>query len=84
MRRVPFALAPNWSLVSLSFSAVDLGAFADEFEESVSIPYAEIPGFVSSTAEGHVGRLVVGKVGQVPVLAMQGRVHSTRATLWRK
>ncbi len=39
-----------------------LGAFADEFEDSVAIPYREIPGFVSSTAQGHVGSLVIGKV----------------------
>lgn len=52
-----------------------LGQFANDFENAVSIPYAEIPGFVSSTAEGHVGRLVIGKVDQVPVIAMQGRVH---------
>lgn len=52
-----------------------LGAFADEFSESVSLPYNEIPGFVSSTAVGHVGRLVIGKVEGVPVIAMQGRVH---------
>jgi purine-nucleoside phosphorylase len=52
-----------------------LGQFADDFENAVPIPYAEIPGFVSSTAEGHVGRLVIGKVDQVPVIAMQGRVH---------
>jgi len=52
-----------------------LGGFADDFEDAVGIPYAEIPGFVSSTAEGHAGRLVIGKVGQVPVIAMQGRVH---------
>jgi purine-nucleoside phosphorylase len=52
-----------------------LGAFADEFEEPVGIPYHEIPGFVSSTALGHAGRLVIGKVAGVPVLAMQGRVH---------
>lgn len=52
-----------------------LGGFADEFEDSVSLPYREIPGFVSSTAEGHVGSLVIGKVAGVPVLAMQGRVH---------
>jgi len=52
-----------------------LGAFADEFEEPVGIPYQEIPGFVSSTALGHAGRLVIGKVAGVPVLAMQGRVH---------
>ncbi|MEP6636942.1 MAG: purine-nucleoside phosphorylase [Acidobacteriota bacterium] len=52
-----------------------LGAIADEFEDSVAIPYAEIPGFPASTAEGHAGRLVVGKVGEIPVVAMQGRVH---------
>lgn len=52
-----------------------LGAFAEEFEDSVKIPYQEIPGFVTSTAQGHAGRLVSGKVGNVPVLAMQGRVH---------
>ena len=52
-----------------------LGAFADDFEEAVAIPYEDIPGFVRSTAEGHAGRLVIGKVESVPVLAMQGRVH---------
>jgi purine-nucleoside phosphorylase len=52
-----------------------LGAFADDFEDSVSIPYEEITGFPRSTAEGHAGRLVIGKVDQVPVVAMQGRVH---------
>jgi purine-nucleoside phosphorylase len=30
---------------------------------------------VRSTAQGHAGRLVIGKVEGVPVLAMQGRVH---------
>ena len=52
-----------------------LGGFADDFEEAVSIPYEEIPGFKQSTAQGHAGRLVVGKVDSVPLLAMQGRVH---------
>ncbi len=52
-----------------------LGDFAEEFKDSVTIPYREIPGFVSSTAEGHAGNLVIGKVEGVPVLAMQGRVH---------
>ncbi len=52
-----------------------LGGFADDFEETVSIPYEDIPGFVRSTAQGHAGRLVVGKIDSVPVLAMQGRVH---------
>ena len=52
-----------------------LGGFAEDFEEAVSIPYEDIPGFKRSTAQGHAGRLVVGKVDSVPILAMQGRVH---------
>src|SRR6476619_6163189 len=52
-----------------------LGGFADDFEDAVAVPYEEIPGFVRSTAQGHAGRLVVGKVDHVPLLAMQGRVH---------
>src|SRR5580704_5438522 len=52
-----------------------LGAFADEFESATKIPYAEIPHFPRSTAIGHAGQLVVGKVGDVPVAGMQGRVH---------
>ena len=52
-----------------------LGAFADDFENAVSIPYEDITGFPRSTAKGHAGRLVVGKIDQVPLMAMQGRVH---------
>ncbi|HLM23692.1 MAG TPA: purine-nucleoside phosphorylase [Pyrinomonadaceae bacterium] len=52
-----------------------LGGFADDFDEAVAIPYEDIPGFVRSTAQGHAGRLVIGKVDSIPVLAMQGRVH---------
>jgi purine-nucleoside phosphorylase len=52
-----------------------LGAFADEFRTATKIPYAEIPHFPRSTAIGHAGQLVVGKVGEIPVAGMQGRVH---------
>ncbi|HEX5875399.1 MAG TPA: purine-nucleoside phosphorylase [Pyrinomonadaceae bacterium] len=52
-----------------------LGGFADDFEDATGIPYEEIPGFMRSTAQGHAGRLVVGKVDNVPLVAMQGRVH---------
>lgn len=52
-----------------------LGGFADDFDEAVGIAYEDIPGFMRSTAQGHAGRLVIGKVDGVPLLAMQGRVH---------
>jgi purine-nucleoside phosphorylase len=52
-----------------------LGAFADDLAGAVRIPYEKITGFPRSTAEGHAGRLVIGKAGNVVVAAMQGRVH---------
>jgi purine-nucleoside phosphorylase len=52
-----------------------LGAFADEFASATRIPYAKIPHFPRSTAIGHVGQLVLGKVDDVAVAGMQGRVH---------
>jgi purine-nucleoside phosphorylase len=52
-----------------------LGAFADSLADATRVPYSEIPSFPQSTAIGHAGRLVVGKAGDVPVAAMQGRVH---------
>jgi len=52
-----------------------LGAFANELAGAARIDYAKIPHFPRSTAIGHAGRLVIGRVGVVPVAAMQGRVH---------
>ena len=52
-----------------------LGSLADQIEEAVVIPYAEIPHFMHSTATGHKGNLICGKLGQKQVLAMQGRFH---------
>ena len=52
-----------------------LGDFADEVSEAVAIDFAAIPHFSRSTAVGHAGRLVVGKVAGCPVIVMQGRVH---------
>ena len=52
-----------------------LGAFADDLENAVRIPYEEIPHFARSTVEGHAGQLVLGEVGGVPVAVQQGRFH---------
>ena len=52
-----------------------LGAFANELAGAARIDYKIIPHFPRSTAIGHAGRMVIGKVGDVPVAAMQGRVH---------
>ncbi len=52
-----------------------LGAFADEIANATRIDYKKIPNFPRSTAIGHAGRMVIGKVGDSPVAVMQGRVH---------
>ena len=52
-----------------------LGAFADEFADTVKVPYASIPYFPQSTAVGHAGQLVLGAVEGIEVAGMQGRVH---------
>ena len=52
-----------------------LGAFADELAGATRIDYKKIPNFPQSTAIGHAGRLVIGKVADAPVAVMQGRVH---------
>ena len=52
-----------------------LGAFADELEERVEIAYSDIPSWPRSAAQGHAGKLVIGKLGGLEAAVMAGRVH---------
>lgn len=52
-----------------------LGELANKLTEPTVIPYSQIPHFAHSTAVGHKGNLIVGKLNGVLVLAMQGRFH---------
>jgi len=52
-----------------------LGDLADAVRNADVIPYPEIPLFPISTVQGHSGQLVLGELGDQPVLVMQGRVH---------
>ncbi len=52
-----------------------LGNLTEEVAVEVSIPYAEIPHFPTSTVKGHSGKLLFGKVGSTPVVVMGGRFH---------
>ena len=52
-----------------------LGRLAEQIDVESSIPYEEIPGFPLSTVETHAGRLLLGRLGNRPVVAMQGRFH---------
>jgi purine-nucleoside phosphorylase len=53
-----------------------LGGWADRLTDAVAVPYDRIPGIPTSTVHGHAGRLVFGRCGGVPVIALQGRVHT--------
>jgi purine-nucleoside phosphorylase len=52
-----------------------LGGLADDLEDSVAIPFAELPGWPAATAPGHAGRLLLGGLGGRPVAMLQGRFH---------
>ena len=52
-----------------------LGKLAEQIEDPLVIPYKNIPGFPISTAIGHKGNFIVGKLSGKYVIAMQGRIH---------
>ncbi len=52
-----------------------LGGLADDLEDAVAIPFAELPGWPPATAPGHAGRLLLGRLGGRPVVMLQGRFH---------
>ncbi len=52
-----------------------LGKLAEQIDDKIVIPYKEIPGFPVSTAVGHKGNFIIGRLGGKCVIAMQGRFH---------
>ena len=52
-----------------------LGKLADHIEDPVVIPYKDVPEFPVSTAIGHKGNFIAGRLGGKDVIAMQGRLH---------
>src|SRR5674476_542585 len=52
-----------------------LSGFTEELEDRIEIPYAEIPNWPRSTAVGHAGKLVLGRLGQREVAVLAGRAH---------
>src|SRR5687768_1200430 len=52
-----------------------LGSVGDAIEKDAAIEYSDIPHFERSTAIGHHGRLLCGRLGGIEVVAMQGRFH---------
>ena len=66
------SLAPRLAVVAGS----GLGALGDLVEDSVRIPYAEIPHMPAPKVEGHSGELVLGYLEGLPIAVLSGRVHA--------
>ncbi|HEY7690378.1 MAG TPA: purine-nucleoside phosphorylase [Dongiaceae bacterium] len=52
-----------------------LGPIGEAIEQATILSYADVPGFPQPGVEGHAGKLVLGKLGGLPVACLQGRVH---------
>lgn len=52
-----------------------LGNYGERIRVVQTVDYHEIEGFPVSTVQGHKGRFLFGYIEDVPVVAMQGRVH---------
>lgn len=52
-----------------------LGGLADQIEDAVWVPFADVPGFPEVTVAGHAGALVSGTLGGRRVIALAGRFH---------
>lgn len=66
-----FETAPEYLLIL----GTGLGQLAEEMTVDTVLPYDEIPHFPVSTVESHAGKLLLGRLGGKPVMAMQGRFH---------
>ncbi len=52
-----------------------LGDLANQIEDTIEIPYGDIPHFPTSTVESHSGKLIFGWLAGFPIVAMAGRFH---------
>ncbi|MFP8842419.1 Xanthosine phosphorylase [Shewanella baltica] len=69
------ARKPNFSPRAAMILGSGLGAFADNLDNKVVIPYEDLDGFPVSTVVGHSGELVLGSLHGVDIVCMKGRGH---------
>jgi purine nucleotide phosphorylase len=49
---------------------------AQQLEDAVHLPYAELPAFIPTKVQGHVSEVVVGRLGTQRVAMLRGRTHT--------
>jgi len=69
------ARKPNFSPRAAMILGSGLGAFADNLDHKVVIPYEDLDGFPVSTVVGHSGELVLGSLHGIDIVCMKGRGH---------
>lgn len=69
--RSRWAVRPRVALVL----GTGLGGLASQIAAEAQIPYGEVPHFPVPTVQTHTGQLVCGRLGEVPLIAMEGRFH---------
>jgi purine-nucleoside phosphorylase len=83
--QLPFAIAEAAAVVRAGWSerpraaivlGTGLGSLAEHIAIEVEWSYRDLPHFARSTADGHRGRLLAGRLAGVPILAMDGRFHA--------
>jgi len=52
-----------------------LGQFTSTLQESIQIPYADIPDYPNSSVRGHAGEWVFGYIKGKPIICASGRFH---------
>lgn len=65
---------------SLIVLGTGLASVAEIAEDPITIRYSEIPGFPEPECFGHIGEIVVGRIGKHNVAIMRGKVFSFEAT----
>ena len=53
-----------------------LSSLRTDVEDAITIPYGDIPHFVTSTVESHAGEMMLGTLEGRTVVAMRGRFHA--------
>ena len=69
------ANAINGPVEILLILGTGLDGIAQHIETETVFDYRDIPGFPSSTAPSHAGRLIIGTLGGLRTAIMQGRFH---------